>query len=162
MDYVQALFSFFIAPLFGTVILGMLWKRATDKGGFWGLLSGTGSSILMWMWVNMNWAIWRPIGLQWDAEHHINRAALRIIAVSDSAQPMAENMFRALWSWIICVIVTVVVSLLTKPRTDTELTGLVMGCTDIPSEGKVPIYERPVFWACVVAVVFVVLNIYFW
>ena len=36
MDYVQALFSFFIAPLFGTVILGMLWKRATPAGGFWG------------------------------------------------------------------------------------------------------------------------------
>src|SRR6202008_981806 len=36
MDYVQALFSFFIAPLFGTVILGMLWKRATKAGGFWG------------------------------------------------------------------------------------------------------------------------------
>jgi SSS family solute:Na+ symporter len=35
MDYVQALFSFFIAPLFGTVILGMLWKRATPTGGFW-------------------------------------------------------------------------------------------------------------------------------
>jgi SSS family solute:Na+ symporter len=41
MDYVQALFSFFIAPLFGTVILGMLWKRATGSGGFWGLLCGT-------------------------------------------------------------------------------------------------------------------------
>src|SRR5258708_28600300 len=38
MDYVQALFGFFIAPLFGTVILGMLWKRATGPGGFWGLL----------------------------------------------------------------------------------------------------------------------------
>ncbi len=38
MDYVQALFSFFIAPLFGTVVLGMLWKRATGPGGFWGLL----------------------------------------------------------------------------------------------------------------------------
>ena len=38
MDYVQELFSFFIAPLFGTVILGMLWKRATKAGGFWGLL----------------------------------------------------------------------------------------------------------------------------
>src|SRR5713101_6716902 len=37
MDYVQALFSFFIAPLFGTVLLGMLWKRATPAGGFWGL-----------------------------------------------------------------------------------------------------------------------------
>src|SRR5271154_774237 len=37
MDYVQALFSFFIAPLFGTVILGMLWKRATGAAAFWGL-----------------------------------------------------------------------------------------------------------------------------
>ena len=45
MDYVQALFSFFIAPLFGTVLLGMLWKRATPAGGFWGLLAGTVSSI---------------------------------------------------------------------------------------------------------------------
>ena len=45
MDYVQELFSFFIAPLFGTVLLGMFWKRATGPGGFWGLLAGTGSSI---------------------------------------------------------------------------------------------------------------------
>src|ERR1700687_913655 len=50
MDYVQALFSFFIAPLFGTVILGMLWKGATPAGGFWGLLAGTASSIGMWAW----------------------------------------------------------------------------------------------------------------
>src|SRR6267378_946968 len=48
MDYVQALFSFFIAPLYGTVILGMLWKGATPAGGFWGLLAGTASSIGMW------------------------------------------------------------------------------------------------------------------
>lgn len=41
MDYVQALFSFFIAPLFGTVLLGMPWKRATPAAGFWGLLAGT-------------------------------------------------------------------------------------------------------------------------
>ena len=41
MDYVQALFGFFIIPLFGTVIIGMLWKRATPAGGFWGLLCGT-------------------------------------------------------------------------------------------------------------------------
>src|SRR5208283_1981084 len=45
MDYVQALFSFFIAPLFGTVLLGMMWKRATPAGGFWGLLAGTMSSV---------------------------------------------------------------------------------------------------------------------
>src|SRR5258708_32088577 len=47
MDYVQALFSFFIAPLFGTILLGMFWKRATSSGGFWGLLAGTLSSIGM-------------------------------------------------------------------------------------------------------------------
>src|SRR5271155_5055259 len=48
MDYVQALFSFFIAPLFGTVVLGMLWSRATPAGGFWGLLSGTATAIGLW------------------------------------------------------------------------------------------------------------------
>ena len=54
MDYVQALFSFFIAPLFGTVILGMLWKRATEAGGFYGLLAGTASSIGLWAWVKID------------------------------------------------------------------------------------------------------------
>ena len=54
MDYVQALFSFFIAPLFGTVLLGMLWKRATPQGGFWGLLAGPVSSIGMWAWVKVD------------------------------------------------------------------------------------------------------------
>ena len=57
MDYVQQLFSFFIAPLFGTVILGMLWKRATKAGGFWGLLAGTVTSIGLWGWVQR-----RPLG----------------------------------------------------------------------------------------------------
>ena len=45
MDYVQALFSFFISPLLGAVLVGMFWKRATKAGGFWGLLIGTLTSI---------------------------------------------------------------------------------------------------------------------
>jgi SSS family solute:Na+ symporter len=49
MDYVQALFGFFIAPLFGTVLLGMLWKRVTRWGGFLGLLAGTLSSVTMFL-----------------------------------------------------------------------------------------------------------------
>src|SRR6202020_2425857 len=73
MDYVQQLFSFFIAPLFGTVILGMLWTRATKQGGFWGLLSGTVTSISLWGWVRMN------------------PAALRYVALSPDAKDMAEN-----------------------------------------------------------------------
>jgi SSS family solute:Na+ symporter len=75
---------------------------------------------------------------------------------------MAENMYRALWSWIICVVVTVAVSAITRPKPDIELKGLVYGATDIPSEGSIPVMRRPLFWAGVVLVVFIVLNIIFW
>ncbi|MGA2482360.1 MAG: sodium:solute symporter family protein [Candidatus Acidiferrales bacterium] len=144
MDYVQALFSFFIAPLFGTVVLGMLWKRITGAGGFWGLLAGTCSSIGMFVWVKMD------------------PSALRYIALSPYAKAMAENMYRALWCSIICIVVTIVVSLLTKPKRDSELRGLVYGLTDIPSEQLVPLYKRPIFWAAIVAIGFVILNLLFW
>jgi SSS family solute:Na+ symporter len=144
MDYVQALFSFFIAPLFGTVVLGMLWKRATPKGGFWGLLAGTLSSISMWAWVK------------------IDPTALRYVALSSDARDMAENMYRALWSWIVCVVVTVVVSMLTEPKPDSELVGLVYGVTPIPHEGDIPLWERPLFWGSIVFVVFVAFNIWVW
>jgi len=60
------------------------------------------------------------------------------------------------------VTVTVVVSLITKPKTDAELTGLVYGLTPIPKEEHVSIFHRPVFWAAVVAVAFVIVNIIFW
>jgi SSS family solute:Na+ symporter len=144
MDYVQALFSFFIAPLFGTVLLGMLWKRATPAGGFWGLLTGTASSVAMWAWVKLD------------------PSALAYIALSTRAKDMAENMYRALWSWLICVTVTVVVSLLTRPKTEKELAGLVYGCTEIPGDRDLPLYKRPIFWASIVAVVFVILQVIFW
>jgi len=144
MDYVQALFSFFIAPLFGTVLLGMLWKRATPAGGFWGLLSGTIGSIAMWAWVKAD------------------PSAIRYIALSPNAKDMAENMYRGLWSWIVCVAVTIAVSYMTKPKADAELTGLVYGCTDIPAEDQVPLVQRPAFWAIAVSVFFIALNLIFW
>ncbi len=144
MDYVQALFSIFIAPLFGTVLLGMLWKRTTPAGGFWGLLLGTLSAMSLWAWV------------------HLDPAALRYLAFGTVPKDLAQDMYRGLWSWIICVLVTIVVSLMTKPKPESELDGLVYGCTKLPSEGDVPLYERPVFWACVVGAVFMVLNVIFW
>ncbi len=144
MDYVQALFSFFIAPLFGTVVLGMLWKRATGSGGFWGLLCGTLCSISMWTWVK------------------VDPTALRYVALSPHAKGLAQDMYQALWSFITCVLVTVVVSLATKPVSDSQLTGLVYGLTEVPTVGDVPLYQKPLFWAGVVTVVFVILNIIFW
>jgi transporter, SSS family len=144
MDYVQALFSFFVAPLFGTVILGMLWKRATTAAGFWGLFAGISSSIGMWAWVKMF------------------PGALKYIALSEHAKDMAENMYRALWSWLICVAVTVVISYLTKPKPESELVGLVRGCTEIPSEGDLSLWQRPIFWASIIGAIFILLNIIFW
>jgi SSS family solute:Na+ symporter len=144
MDYVQSLFSFFIAPLFATVIFGMLWKRTTGPAGFWGLLCGTVASIAMWTWVK------------------IDPSALSIIALSPHAKTMAQNMYQALWAWIICAVVTIVVSLLTKPKPESQLVGLVYGCTVLPSEGHLKLYQRPIFWAVVVALVLVVANIIFW
>ena len=144
MDYMQALVSFFIAPLFATVIIGMMWKRATPKAGFWGLLAGTVSSIAMYTLVKF-----KP-------------AYLSIIALSPNAKDMAENLYRALWSWIICVLVTVIVSLFTTPKPASELTGLVYGYTTIPSDKGLPIYRRPIFWAGGVAIFFAALQWMFW
>jgi SSS family solute:Na+ symporter len=144
MDYVQALFSFFIAPLFGTVLIGMIWKRATGPGGFWGLLAGTGSSIAMFTMVELD------------------PSKVALIALSPLAKPLAVDMFRALWSGIICVVVTIVVSLVTKPKTDLQLEGLVYGATQIPSEGHLPMIKRPIFWAGVSLAVFLVLQYIFW
>jgi SSS family solute:Na+ symporter len=144
MDYVQALFSFFVAPLFGTVLLGMMWKRVTPAGGFWGLLAGSVSSIGMFLLVKFD------------------HSMLAYIALSTDAKDMAENMYRALWSWLICVIVTVAVSYVTKPKPVEELTGLVYGCTELPDEGNLPLWKRPIFWAVISAVLFLILQWIFW
>ena len=152
MDYVQELFSFFIAPLFGTVILGMLWKRATKAGGFWGLLSGTVASVAMWEMVRLNKANIRFMILQ---PHASADTILRV-------QAMAANLYRAAWAWLICVAVTVVVSYCTKPTPEAQLTGLVYGSTVIPHDGSRNIFEKPIFWAIVVATVLFILNLWLW
>jgi len=122
----------------------MMWKRATPAAGFWGLFAGTLSSIGMYAWVKL------------DAN------AVRYVALSLNAQDQAQNMFRALWSCLICIIVTVVVSLITRPKPEAELEGLVYGATQIPSETYVSTLHRPWFWALLVGIVFVALNIIFW
>ena len=144
MDYMQALVSFFIAPLCATVLIGMLWKRATPKAGFWGLLAGTVSSVAMFTLVK------------------VNHRFLAIIALSPNAKEMAENLYRALWSWLICALVTVIVSLFTTPKPNHELRGLVWGCTELSLEKSLPLWKRPVFWAGGVAIFFAILQWAFW
>ena len=144
MDYVQALFSIFVAPLLATILFGMFWKRATKLAGFLGLLLGIVFSAGLFMWVKLV------------------PAALADVALSPDAKPMAENVFRALWAFVFAAIVIVVVSLLTKPRPVSELEGLVYGATVLPKEEPVPFYRNEYAWAILVAIIFVALNIIFW
>src|SRR5579871_3674126 len=142
--YAQVIFSFFIVPMFGTVILGMLWKRTTPAAGFWGLLAGIVVAFLLWLWVKLD------------------PAAVRYVAFSPDAKDMAENIYRAMWSLLANVLVTAAVSLFTRPKPDSELQGLVYGYTSIPSSEKFPFFQRPIVWAAAVAIGFVILNLLFW
>jgi SSS family solute:Na+ symporter len=144
MDYVQALFSIFVAPLLATILFGMFWKRATKLAGFLGLLLGIVFSASLFMWVKLV------------------PSALATVALSPDAKPMAENVFRALWAFVFATIVLVVVSLLTKPRPVAELEGLVYGATRLPTEEPVPFYRNEYTWAILVVVIFAALNIIFW
>ncbi|MDE3187007.1 MAG: Na+/galactose cotransporter, partial [Acidobacteriota bacterium] len=144
MDYVQALFSFFIAPLLGAILMGMFWKRATAPAGFLGLLIGIVTSVSLFVWVKLN------------------PAALSTVALSPDAKPMAENLFRALWAFLISILVIFVVSLFTKPKPVAELEGLVYGATILPKEEPVPFYKNEYIWAVLVVILFAALNILFW
>src|SRR5438445_262339 len=144
MDYVQALFGFFIAPLFGTVLLRMLWKRVSRAAGFCGLLAGTLSSVTMFTLMKLDQ---RRVG---------------IFALSPEAQGLARDMYQALWACVTCVSVTVLVSLVTKPRPDEELKGLVYALTEVAQEGHTSFLHRPLFWGIVALAALVVLQAIFW
>jgi len=144
MDYVQALFGFFIAPLFGTVSLGMLWKRVSRAAGFWGLLAGTLSSVTMFTLMKLDH--------RW----------VSVFALSPHAQGLAQDMYQALWSCLTCVVVTVLVTLVTKPRPDEELKGLVYALTEVAHEEHASLLHRPLFWGIAALAVLLVLQIIFW
>jgi SSS family solute:Na+ symporter len=82
--------------------------------------------------------------------------------LSPDAKDMAENMYRALWSVCVSVIVVFVVSLFGKPRPEAELDGLVYGATKLPAEEPVPFYKNEWFWTAIAIVLFLAINIYFW
>ena len=144
MDYVQALFSIFIAPLLAVILFGMFWTRATKLAGFLGLGLGIIFSASLFMWVKLT------------------PAALATVALSPEAKPMAENVFRALWAFLFAAIVVVLVSLVTRPRPVAELDGLVYGATVLPKEERTTIFHSEYFWAAIVVVLFAALNILFW
>jgi SSS family solute:Na+ symporter len=264
LEFLQVLVFFFIVPLFGTVILGMLWKRATPAGGFWGFVTAILVSMGMWGFVHTFPDGYRPqpkvtlsagavVRLETTDGHltrlrveqgtvetvnvpipgggpslvvpeggvtlpgavtgaatpavqvlapdvrvagtnltekfgveglsvtlapgvrvtsatissrfapaAFNPAHTRYIARSAKAKPMAVNMYSGWWSLVVCVLVTVLVSLFTRPKPDHELTNLVMGLTPLPDPGPCPWYQNPKLWAAAIIAVLVAVNIMFW
>jgi SSS family solute:Na+ symporter len=144
MDYMQAIFSWVNAPLFATMLLGMFVRWITPNGAFWGLLAGMGSSFTLFLAVKFNW---------------IEKS---VITLSTISSDMGANFWRAWWAWLICFVVTIVISIFTKRKPDEELVGLVKGLTPEVASGNIRFYTKPEFYAILSLIVLVILNIYFW
>lgn len=144
MDYMQAIFSWVNAPLFATMLLGMFVRWITPNAAFWGLLAGMGSSFTLFLAVKFSWI---------DG---------RLLTMSSQTSDMAANFWRAWWAWLICFVVTIVLSFFTKRKPDEELVGLVKGLTpEVSSEG-IAWYRKPEPYAVISILVLIALNIYFW
>ena len=98
-DLAQTLLSFFQGPSLAIIILGVLWKRATGTGALVGLIGGVSFSALL-MWVHSN-------------------ATIPLFQVSE------PFLYVALWSFILSIMLTVIVSLYTKQEPEEKLRGMV-------------------------------------
>jgi len=145
----QLVFAFVNAPLFATFLLGMFWKRTTGHGAFFGLLSGT-----------MAAAVHHAITLPTGAVPGVKGGWLADIHTYPSE--MAQNFWTAIFAWTVCFAVTIIISLMTKPRSEGELTGLVYSLTPRPSEENLKWYQRPALLAVGVLLATVILNFIFW
>jgi SSS family solute:Na+ symporter len=149
MDMLQLVFAFVNAPLFATFLLGMFWKRATGHGAFLGLLSGTiAAAIHHGLTLPLNATAGVKGG--WFGARHIYPSE------------MAQNFWTAIFAWSTCFVVTILVSLITRPRDDKELEGLVYSLTERPKEEHLPWFKRPEVLGVIVLLMTLVLNIIFW
>jgi solute:Na+ symporter, SSS family len=142
-DVLQLVFSFVNAPLFATFLLGMFWTRTTGHGAFSGLLSGTGAAALT---------------------HGLTVAEGKggwIATLHSFPSSMAQNFWMAIFAWITCFLVTLGVSLSTRPKPAEALRGLVYGATERIVDSDEPWYRRPVMIAGIAAVLVVAFNIWF-
>jgi len=131
MNYIQLLFSFFNAPLFATFIVAMYWKRTTPWAGISGLAAGTiGAGV-------MHFAGYH-IGYFYPHQHYDPTHA------TINAQML--NFYGAITAFVADLVVTVLVSMVTKPKPVSELGGLVWGVHDpnAPDPASVP---KPAWWA---------------
>jgi SSS family solute:Na+ symporter len=150
MDVLQLVFAFVNAPLFATFLLGMFWKRATGNGAFCGLLGGTAAA-----------AVHHGLTLPAGSVPGVKGGFLGMV-VHRYPSEMAQNFWTAIFAWTTCFTVTILISLLTKPRPDGELKGLVYALTDRPKDVGLKWYQKPAVLAVVVLTALLLLNWIFW
>jgi solute:Na+ symporter, SSS family len=148
MDVLQLVFAFVNAPLFATFLLGMFWKRATGHGAFFGLLSGTLAA-----------AIHQGLTLPANSSPGIKGGWIGVVNVYPSE--MAQNFWTAIFAWTTCFIVTIIISLATKPRAESELRGLVYALTEKERGHSGPWYTRPLPLGIIVLALTLLLNLVF-
>jgi solute:Na+ symporter, SSS family len=148
MDVLQLVFAFVNAPLLATFLLGMFWKRATGHGAFSGLVAGTAAAAL-------------HHGLTIPAGAIAGVKGGWLATLSTYPSEMAQNFWTAIDAFLVCLVVTVAVSLMTKPRPDAELAGLVYSLTDRPRDAGLAWYQRPAILGVIVLAATGLLNLVF-
>jgi SSS family solute:Na+ symporter len=148
MDVLQLVFAFVNAPLLATFLLGMFWKRATGHGAFSGLVAGTVAA-----------ALHHGLTLPAGAIAGVKGGWLAVLSTYPSE--MAQNFWTAIDAFTLCLLVTMAVSLLTRPRPDGELVGLVYSLTDKPGEAGIDWYKRPAVLGVIVLAATALLNLVF-
>jgi SSS family solute:Na+ symporter len=149
LDALQLVFSFVNAPLLATFLLGMFWKRTTGHGAFWGLLSGTCAAVL-------------HIGLTLPADAAgVGIHGGWITVLHRYPSTMAQNFWTSGCAFTVCLAVTAGLSLMTEPRKEEELVGLVYSLTPKLSDSDLAWYQRPATLGIAVLVVLVLLNLVF-
>jgi solute:Na+ symporter, SSS family len=149
MDLLQLVFAFVNAPLFATFALGMFWRRATGHGAFIGLVSGTLAA-----------ALHHGLTLPAGAVPGFKGGFIAVLGAPYRSE-LAQTFWTAIIAWVTCFVVTIVVSLITRPRPDGELKGLVYSLTPKPEDDARVWYKRPMSLGLIVLGLTLVLNIIF-
>jgi SSS family solute:Na+ symporter len=149
LDMLQLVFAFVNAPLFATFLLGMFWKRTTGHGAFYGLLAGTIAAAV-------HHGVTLPVG-----DNVGIKGAWLGLQLHHYPSEMAQNFWTAIWAWTVCFLVTIFVSLVTRPRDEKELGGLVYSLTPKPDEGHLAWYARPAALGIGVLILAAILNFIF-
>ncbi len=151
MDVLQLVFAFVNAPLFATFLLGMFWRRATGHGAFYGLVLGTVAA-----------ALHHGLSLPLGAMPGIKGGWMGWVIQTYTSE-MAQNFRTAIFAWVVCFFVTIIISLGTVQRkTDAELQGLVYSLTPKLRADGGPLFARPAVFGAAVLMVTVIINLYFW